>query len=878
VFAGLFTHDKIGEADAARRIGRTMTLAVKLHDLRTVMQAESTSAAKEFFAALYGFTLAEIDEILGEELTLPTDEARKNTDRQFAAVRPDPATRPSLEALRAELVAARVTTDRGLETAEASVESGWEIYVAFAHLERSASNVNRDLIARVATGHYGAGSSRLLTTVAQLQTVAATVEVSNRQGILMQGMYSAVTDADKAAVVADLRDTSVSWRRLSADLPPNLSPAVRASWEATIGGPDIEALDRFLDNMVIDDVVRPSDADPVSATSPESKAAAHAVIVRAKGLGDLIHEAGAEGLAVAQADAASAERRGQLAFGGTVALLLFTAALLALIGGSLRSRLRDLAAAAERFSAGRLEEMSVHGPQEIAVAADALNDAVASFRRVAVQAERLSAGDLDAVELQQAAPGALGSAVHASVLQIVSAAREREKLKQELAHQASHDDLTRLPNRAETERLLTGALGRAQRGGFRVAVLFIDLDHFKECNDTLGHAAGDQVLRTSATRMTDAVRPGDTVCRLGGDEFVVVIEPVGNDRSVVEIAERIVTALARPIDIGGTAVTISGSIGMAMSEPTSDADSLIREADSAMYLAKATSRGSIEIFDETLRNELHQEAAFKEAMAYAVDHDELELHYQPVIGIATGAVTGFEALARWQRPGHGMVSPDQFIPQAEATGLITDIGVWALRRATTQLMAWSAADPMYDSMQVAVNLSGRHLAEARVVDDVRAALDRSGLEPGRLIVEITESVAIDSPATVRHLTLLADLGVQIALDDFGTGYTSIAQLLHLPVHILKIDRSLVSGTNEDGGPALGESTRVVDLIIEIAHSLDLHVIAEGVEETFQLDKLTDANCETAQGYLISRPLPPDQIPTWMRARRRGTESLATPSI
>jgi predicted signal transduction protein with EAL and GGDEF domain len=374
--------------------------------------------------------------------------------------------------------------------------------------------------------------------------------------------------------------------------------------------------------------------------------------------------------------------------------------------------------------------------------------------------------------------------------------------------------------------------------------------------------------------MTAVVRPGDTVCRLGGDEFVVVIEPVGTTGSVVEIAERVAASLAEPMTYGDDIIVTGGSVGIAISDGRSDADSLLREADSAMYLAKATARGGVEIFNDALRAGLQAEAEFRIAMADALVKGELELHYQPVLDIAAGRPTAFEALARWHRPGFGLIAPDQFIPMAEKSGLIIEIGQWALHAATAQLAAWSA-DPAYASMKVAVNLSGRHVAQAGVVDDVRAALTVSGLAPERLIIEITESIAIDSAATIDHLIGLSELGVLIALDDFGTGYTSIGQLLHLPVHILKIDRSLISGTNEDGTAALEQTSRIVELIVEVAHSLGFEVVAEGVEETAELATLVNVSCDSAQGYLFSRPLPADQVGAWVTAHdaQRGRDAM-----
>jgi diguanylate cyclase (GGDEF)-like protein len=871
VFAGIFAKDRLEDSRAASRIGRTMTLAVELDDLRQSIADESTSSALEFYGQLYDLTLEDLANIIGENLTGPLETARARTDRAFASLQLDTVTQPSITALRRQLVDARTIVDDGLSTVPLAASSGYVQYETFAALGNTVDGVVQSIIARVVTGYYGAASSELLTSVAQLQRVTLTVDAANDRGVLLQGLFSALTDADRAQMIAEMRVADANWKRLSGSLAPGLSSGVGEFWRSVRAEPDVKGFDAYIGT-----VVRPGNVQAPSQLSPETKEGARTAIVLAHLLSDLIQRSSAEGVAVARADEVSAEQRAKLAVGTTIALMLVTAGLLVLIGGSLRRRLGGLATAAERFSAGHFDEMQVHGPREIAVASSALNDAVASFRRVAVQAERLSAGDLDAPELQHPAPGALGTAVHTSVKRILVAVREREKLQEALAHQAAHDDLTALPNRAETERLLAKALGRARRSDARVGVLFVDLDHFKQCNDTLGHAAGDHVLRAAAGRMMTVVRSGDTVCRLGGDEFVVVVEPVVDDGDVVEVAERIAAVLSEPVAYRDTMIVTGGTVGVAISDDDSDADSLLSEADSAMYRAKATARGSVEIYNEALRADMHREAEFRVAMGDALTNGELELHYQPVLDVATGDLTGFEALARWRRPGHGLVPPDDFIPLAERSGLIIAIGRWALATATTQLVAWST-DPAYARLQIAVNLSGRHIADPGVVGDVHTALAASGLEPGRLVIEITESIAIDNPTTIQHLLDLGDLGVLIALDDFGTGYTSIGQLLHLPVHILKIDRSLISGTNEDGTPALDQSARIIDLIVEVAHSLGLGVIAEGVEDNAQLARLADAGCESAQGYLFSRPLPGDQLTNWVTAHNGRNAQDTVPS-
>ncbi len=863
VLSGIFIEDRLEDARVAGRVGAQMELVVELHELRSIIASESSASVLKASATRYGISMEGLADIIGHDLVRPVEPTRDRTDAALAGFRPDERNRATIERLPGQLRAARQAADRSFQSAEVALAVAWDMHAAFTEIDRALSVATQRTVQRIVDGDDGTGSNELLAAVSQMARVAAIVDVGIQEGVHLGALFTARTDDERVTALADLEDAAAVWRRSSNALSQHLSPAIRRSWEASVSHAQGTTMDDTIEALVESGL----SADPTAPTA-EAQEASVVVARLATDLRVLVREAADEGVAIAAADEASAQRRVTWAFAGTGLLLVAAVSLLGAIGGLLRRRLGSLAEAAERFSAGELDEMAVHGPREIAAASVALNDAVASFRQVSVQAERLSAGELDAPELQVAAPGALGTALQVSVQQIVSAARERERLQGELAHQASHDGLTHLPNRAETERLIEKALARAHRSEGSVAVLFVDLDHFKACNDTLGHAAGDQVLRTAADRMSAAVRPGDTVCRIGGDEFVVVIEPVGSDRSVVEIAERVAASLVEPMTYGEHTIAIGGSVGVAISDPSSDADSLLREADSAMYRAKATARGGVEVFNDALRAGLQDDADFRVAMADALVRDELELHYQPVLDIASGRLTAFEALARWPRPGIGMVGPDEFIPMAEKSGLILDIGEWALRVAAAQLVSWSA-DPAFASVKVAVNLSGRHLSQTRVVDDVRAALAASGLPADRLIIEITESVAIESSAAIDHLIALSDLGVLIALDDFGTGYTSIGQLLHLPIDILKIDRSLVSGTNEDGSPALGGSSRVVDLIIEIAHALDLDVVAEGVEDQSQLDTLAQAACESAQGYLLARPMPTADVVGWVAARQGG---------
>ncbi len=449
--------------------------------------------------------------------------------------------------------------------------------------------------------------------------------------------------------------------------------------------------------------------------------------------------------------------------------------------------------------------------------------------------------------------------MNAATVEVTASRAQRDRLQDDLAHQAAHDALTALANRARTLELIGAALHRGQRSGTLVGVLFVDLDHFKAVNDTFGHRAGDHVLQETAARMLALVRAGDAVGRLGGDEFVVLVESPASEDSLVELAERLVDSVSAPVVTDGRRVTIGASVGVAVErDGSTDAAALLHEADVAAYRAKSAGRGRVEVFDDALRWELEERAALESALREGLDAGQLVLHYQPVIavaraaGVEAGAVEGYEALVRWERPGHGLIPPDQFIPTAERSTLICDVGRWVLGEATRQLARWTAAAPLASTparvVTVAVNISGRHLASASIVGDVAAALAASGVAAHQLVLEITETVLVDEPVAVARLGELRALGVSISIDDFGTGYASIGQLQHLNADTLKIDRSLVAST------APG-SAELVRLVVQAAHAFGLSVVAEGVEHEHQLAPLRRAGCDSAQGYLFARPQP-----------------------
>jgi diguanylate cyclase (GGDEF)-like protein len=433
--------------------------------------------------------------------------------------------------------------------------------------------------------------------------------------------------------------------------------------------------------------------------------------------------------------------------------------------------------------------------------------------------------------------------------QIVASNRQRERLQADLTYQASHDSLTKLPNRSHALDLIEGALHRAQRSGAMVGLLFVDLDGFKLVNDTLGHGAGDEVLREVALRMQREVRGGDVVARLGGDEFVVLLEPVDSQHSVIEIAQRIITTVSEPVTVTATSsqASVGASIGAAFNlDGGIDPDRLLGEADAAAYRAKALGRGRVEVFDESLRVALHERANLEASIVRGLLDGEFVVHYQPVIDVRTGALEGFEALVRWERPGIGLVPPDDFIPVAETSALICDLDRWVLDEALDQLARWTEATGRHD-IWIAVNISGRHVSDPRIVQDVTESLRSSGVAANRLVLELTETSRIDDLRAMGHLQTLRALGVSVSIDDFGTGYNSIMQMQRMPIDGIKIDRSFLASTH-------AASDRLVVLIVQAAHAFGFTVTAEGVELADQLSTLEEVGCDSAQGFLIAKPL------------------------
>jgi diguanylate cyclase (GGDEF)-like protein len=425
-----------------------------------------------------------------------------------------------------------------------------------------------------------------------------------------------------------------------------------------------------------------------------------------------------------------------------------------------------------------------------------------------------------------------------------------------LAHQAHHDTLTDLPNRRAFLDRLARALAATARSERHVLVLFLDLDRFKVVNDSLGHRAGDELLRAMAERLRTAVRPGDTVARFGGDEFTMLCEEIEDEAHALRVVERIRSALQRPFVLAGSELFATGSIGIALGRGRAESpETLVENADAAMYRAKDRGGNCVELFDAAMRDRAVHRLALSSALHRAVERDEFRVAYQPTVRLDTGEVEGAEALVRWDRPGHGVVAPLDFVPLAEENGLIVPIGAYVLEQACAQARRWSDAAGGPAGPTVAVNLSARQLVDPGLVPLVRGALERSGVDPASISLEITESVLMGDVAAVGAvLGELKALGLRLYVDDFGTGYSSLTYLQRFPVDGVKVDRSFVAGLGTQA-----DADAIVCAVIGLAHGLGLVAVAEGVETQEQLDRLIDLRCDVAQGYHLGRPSPAEQV-------------------
>ena len=447
---------------------------------------------------------------------------------------------------------------------------------------------------------------------------------------------------------------------------------------------------------------------------------------------------------------------------------------------------------------------------------------------------------------------------------------ERERVEAQLAHAAFHDPLTGLPNRALFVNRIEYALARTRRHPRQIAVLFIDCDRFKLVNDTLGHLTGDLLLIAIARRLEGCLRPGDTLARLGGDEFTILLDEDQNATTATRVAQRLLQVFSSPFILGDHEVYATASIGLALSSAGSTPEDLLRNADIAMYRAKELGKDRCEAFVPALRDQASRQLQLESGLRRALDRGEFSLAYQPIVSLVDEQLHAFEALIRWEHPELGHIAPLEFIPVAEETGLIHQIGEWVLREACAQTQRWHAAFPPWGALNVSVNVSAKQLQDPRFIDRVRGALKDSGLSAEYLQIEITESILMADPdrsATV--LRKLREIGVTLHMDDFGTGYSSLNYLHRFTLDSLKVDRSFVSG---HGGGGIA-NLEIVQTVIALARHLGLQVIAEGVETEEQERHLRALGCAKGQGYLFARPLDVHSASRFLEENANVSEAL-----
>ena len=438
---------------------------------------------------------------------------------------------------------------------------------------------------------------------------------------------------------------------------------------------------------------------------------------------------------------------------------------------------------------------------------------------------------------------------------VIGNAVERREEEERTRYEALHDPLTGLPNRSLFLDRLGRALAQSERRQTSVAVIFMDLDQFKLVNDSLGHAAGDELLAAVAPRLEQGLRPSDTIARFGGDEFAVLAD-IRTERDAVRVAERIKTALSRPFKLRQREHFVSASMGISLGHGEKAPEAMIRDADAALYRAKERGRGGYEIFDSAMRARAVEHMRIENDLRRALDRDELELHYQPIVGLRDGSIVALEALLRWRHPEYGLTSPTSFIPVAEESQLIVPVGRWVIEEACNKVADWQAMRPDAAPVRIAVNLSGRQIGDPQLLPTVSSAIEASGIDPATLSIELTESVLFEeSGVSERVMRSLRGVGVRLMLDDFGSGFSSLGYLKRFPLDGIKLDRSFI----ENVADGLTDA-QIVRAVVEMARALGLEIVAEGVETSDQLAAVRSLGCHQAQGFYFMPPLPAEEVP------------------
>jgi len=684
--------------------------------------------------------------------------------------------------------------------------------------------------------------------------VTALAESGNPAGIAALEDMRAVAAANRAAsrqlpalvlrrlapqLAAEMEASALTWAQAAVALDALSSASLRVQWES------IRATNPLAGHSAADALGGSLDTGQLDLSRGLALTSSRATTMLR-----LLYSALTRADTYTRADAAAAAQRLRQALGVAVALGVMSTVAAIWVGLLIARPLRRLAGDAQQIRDGRLVDVGASGPREVRMVSVALGSTVEGLRRLQSQAACVARGDLGNPVLSEPVAGPLGRVVHASIEMIVSAVRESERLQAQLAHRAVHDELTGLLNRAGVVQQITVELAD-DRGG-RTALLFIDLDAFKAVNDSLGHAAGDSLLRTLAARFTAVVGADGVVARLGGDEFVVLLPSAADERAVVDLAERLVRAAGEPVVVptgaGPQRALVGASVGVAVArdEPIT-CDVLLAAADAAVYEAKAQGRGCVRVFDGAMQARQAARVALEEELTVAIRSGSLQVEYQQMVDVESGRTIGWEALARWDRPGHGVLTAQDFVPLAEMSSLSLELDRWVLREGLAQRARWAREGEPVDCT-LTVNLSSRLLSDIGVVGMVRAALQEASVPAQQLVIDVHEDV-LSRRSARSHLAELRQLGVQVAVDDFGRGYLSMGRLDGLPIDMVKLEPDLL-------GSAQPASRSLVRAMVDAAHAVGVQVIAECVDSADSLDALREQTFDAAQGFLVSRMVTP----------------------
>jgi diguanylate cyclase (GGDEF)-like protein len=848
VLAGSVVSSRRSTAAQAMSVDHGVVGLSQLVALREALHAQQFLEAIDVRVAQVGTTRVAVTTFLGFDWEAQVAPARGEASRAVASLgQASPVNAGALDSLYAEI-------DRGVITpAEAGVRLGRFTGVIDDAVTRGLDQLGVE-----------ARQAPLVAALESLRAASGMIDVATPQVIDLSAIWfpsPGVTQRAAAAVMARFGTESADYAASVARLRTLGSKSVVASLGRVEADPQVRAFDQAVAAALLD---RPLTEPGAPVDNPKIAATFRGSLARDTLLDALVTTATASVRDEAR-HLAGSERAGFVTWALAAAALALVSIGVALrLARSIAKPLRDLAGYAHAVNDGRLDTepspSSNYGPRETRVAFGVFAELVANLQLLDAKANALAHCDFDDPVLGEALPGRLGRSLESSVALLSGSIVERDQLQTHLAHEATHDSLTGICNRPAAIAGIQAAMHRAARTGAATAVLFVDLNEFKAVNDSHGHEVGDEVLRQVATRMTVGQRSGDFVARLGGDEFVIVAEGIAGVAEAAELARRTIDTISQPMEIGGLRISIGAAIGIALTlDGPEEPLRLLARADAAMYRAKKHESSTFEIFDADLQQQMVEREDVEVALITALADPAgggLQLVYQPVLGAASGGLVGLEALIRWERPGYGLLPPDSFIPIAEATALIIDLDCWVLNETGRQLVEWSAVAALAE-VPVAVNISGRHLLSRRLPGHIRAVLDRTGIDPHRLSIEITETVLLtDLVAAAAELDAVRALGIRVAIDDFGTGYTSLAHLQQLPIDTIKIDRSFISQLNVRRGSSL------VRMVTDLGHAIDINIVAEGVETGEEMSALKAMGADHLQGFLLSRPLEPAALSAW----------------